>query len=302
MKSRRITVLALTAIIAVLVSANLFASNKKVLHEKTFSVNAGELLEVSAQGGDIGVKAWDKAEVYIKVLGTEKASKKIKFTFKRTDGGVSVKAEKKGSGWFNWGSGISYRILIRAPKNFNVKLKTSGGDVKIFKLAGAHSVKTSGGDIILNGVEGKADLKTSGGDISVEEGSANISAKTSGGDIDVKVNSGDISAKTSGGDIHIKTSEGEISASTSGGDIKIIYSGENKGIKAGTSGGDISLSLSPGIKADLELKTSGGEVEVDFPNSVAEIIKSSKYIGKLNGGGPLIKCATTGGDVTLSAK
>jgi len=286
----------------VLLSVNSFGSSKKILHEKTFKVQAGELLLVKAQGGDIGVKAWDKDEVYIKVVGTEKAGKKIKFTFKKTEDGVVVEAKKKGNNWFNWGSGINYRILIRTPVDFNVNLQTSGGDVKLIGLTGNHSVKTSGGDILAKDVKGEVSLTTSGGDIKTENCETDISASTSGGDIEINDNTGNVSVATSGGDIDLAVSNGKVSASTSGGDIVISYSGENKGIHAGTSGGDIKVTLPRDIKADALFKTSGGEVEVEFPNATVDVVKSYKYEGKLNGGGEKIICKTSGGDIIVNSK
>lgn len=297
--SRKIAALFAVIFLFSMLSVTSAAGNKKVLHEKTFMVKTGELLQIRAQGGDIGVKAWDKEEVYIKVLGNEKAGKKIKFSFKRTESGVLIEAEKKSIGWFNWGSGIRYRILVQVPKSFNTLLKTSGGDVKLIDLSGEHKVKTSGGDIILKNVSGECELKTSGGDIVSTDSKANIQAATSGGDIKTKRNLGDLSLSTSGGDIVVENTGGKVTAKTSGGDIKIIYSGENKGIYASTSGGDIELFLSPEIKADLILKTSGGEVIVDISNSTAELIKRGKYEGKINGGGEEIKCKTSGGDILV---
>ncbi len=302
MEYRRNKIFSLLLIVfTISLAINSQAADKKVIHEKTFAVEKGELLEVNAQGGDVGVKAWDKNEVYIKVVGTSKAAKKVKFQFEKTDEGVYVEAEKKSSGWFNWG-GLQYRILVRVPESFNVKVKTSGGDVRVISVNGQCDVKTSGGDITVSELKGELNFKTSGGDIESSGSEGKVSAATSGGDINIRKHAGDVWAATSGGDIAINNTGGKIDASTSGGDIVIKYSGENKGISGKTSGGDIKLLLSEGINADVSFKTTGGDVDVEYPNAHAEEVKAYKYTGTFNNGGEKIILKTTGGDITVRAK
>ena len=45
----------------------------KVLHEKTFSISPGKTLKVEGSSGDITLTTWDKSEVYVKILGNDKA-------------------------------------------------------------------------------------------------------------------------------------------------------------------------------------------------------------------------------------
>ena len=68
-----------------------------------------------------------------------------------------------------------------------------------------------------------------------------------------------------------------------------------------TSGGTITCTLIPDVAVDLEAKTSGGRVSTDFvvePDIQGKISKS-RLEGSINGGGPLLKLRTSGGNIHL---
>ena len=197
----------------------------KTLHEKTFPISQGKDLKMDVSGGDIMITGWDKNEVYIKVLGNEKAADKIEFEFNADEDLVEVIAKKEGS-VFNWfGSGIALRFEVKIPHKFNNKVNTSGGDIKISDITGKNTFKTSGGDLWIKNTNGDLKASTSGGDINLDDNKGNISVSTSGGDIMAKSFDGDLNASTSGGDIKLKGTNSKIDAETSGGDIHLEYLG-----------------------------------------------------------------------------
>ena len=68
-----------------------------------------------------------------------------------------------------------------------------------------------------------------------------------------------------------------------------------------TSGGAITCTLTPDVAVDLEAKTSGGLVSTDL--AVESIIHGktpkNRLEGRINGGGPLLKLRTSGGNIHL---
>ena len=259
----------------------MYAEPLKLLHEKTFNVNPGEKLYLQTESGDIKITSWNKNEVSVKILGNSKAEKKMEFTLEKKDKEVYISGEKRGNNIFNWFSNINIRYEIIVPEDHFLELKTSGGDISVKNVNGIKKLTTSGGDIDLRDISGEVYASTSGGDITIDNKKGNL----------------DIS--TSGGDIVVKSQSGKIDASTSGGNVKLEYYGENEGVDLSTSGGDIEVYLQSGFKADAELKTSGGDVSIDFPTSSTEKMSSSKFVGKLNGGGNRLDCHTSGGDIDL---
>jgi hypothetical protein len=271
----------------------------QTLQEKTFSIQPGKDLKVEASSGDVTVTTWDKSEVYIKILGNDKAKEKMEFAFNNNEDEVSVTAKREGSlmSWFS--TGIKMRFEIKVPSEFNTNVNTSGGDIMVGEIKGNNMLKTSGGDVWVKNTDGVLKISTSGGEINLESNSGDMNVSTSGGDIKARNFKGNISASTSGGDILMKGSDSKIFAETSGGDIVLEYSGENKGIDVETSGGDIQIKLPADFNASAKMHTSGGDIECDLTANNAQRISSSRFEADLNSGGAELIAKTSGGDISV---
>jgi hypothetical protein len=273
-----------------------------VLNEKSFPISEGKTLRISTSPGDVMVTPWDKNEVYVKVLGNDKAREKMKFEFEGNDEEVVIsgKYERK---IFSWGSsGIKLRYEVKAPANFNVKVSTSGGDIRVGGITGMVNLKTSGGDVEIRETRGELEISTSGGDISLENPEGRTKASTSGGDIKVENFKGNLITTTSGGDINLNGGNGSILAKTSGGDIKLNYSGSNEGMELATSGGDIDIIVPYDFKASVKLSSSGGDVDCDFTTDNVKTEGKRKLEADINGGGKMVIAKTSGGEINLNKK
>jgi hypothetical protein len=237
----------------------------QLIQEKSFNISPGKNLYVDINSGDVKITYWDKAEVYVKILGNENAKEKMDFTLEGNEEEVKVTGKKRSSA-SSWFSNLNLEVEIKVPSQFNVDVNTSGGDIKC------------------GGITGKAELNTSGGDVWADKFS------------------GSLSASTSGGDIFLFCREAEINAETSGGDIRLEYEGENKGIDISTSGGDIGIKLAREFKAVMELSTSGGDVSCSLNMTNVKKSSGSRLIGDLNGGGEKLLAHTSGGDITVMEK
>ena len=274
-------------------------SDLNTIKEKSFSIQPGKDLNIEASFGDVMITTWDKAEVYVKILGNSKAKDKVEFYFNNNENEVSVKAESERN-IFNWfGSGPQMRFEVKVPQNFNTKVYTSGGDIKIGDIKGNNFLRTSGGDVTLKNTEGNLKVSTSGGDIKLYHTKGTMGVSTSGGDIRADEFYGNLDAETSGGDIYLKGSESSINAGTSGGDITLKYTGSNKGIELHTSGGDINVSLPSDFNATANLSSSGGDVSCDFKGNNADKISESKFRADINAGGNKLIAKTSGGSIRI---
>jgi DUF4097 and DUF4098 domain-containing protein YvlB len=297
---KNIRIYFVTIITLLLVTGVSAARELKVLYEKTYHISSGKELKVDASVGDVMISTWDKDEVYIKVLGNQKAQDDVEFSFDGNEDRVEVIAKKEGS-FFNWFGfhGVALRFEINVPKKFNNKISTSGGDIKLADVAGNNYLKTSGGDLWLKNTEGDLKASTSGGEITLDGNKGDISISTSGGDIDAQNFDGNLYASTSGGDIKLKGTNSKIHAETSGGDINLEYWGPNKGIDLSTSGGDIYIKLPADFSANVKLYTSGGEVKTDIGVNNVRKMSSHKLEGELNKGGSPLNATTSGGDIVV---
>lgn len=270
--------------------------------EKKFQVSPGGELIVGTDIGSIRVSgtAANEVAILVEMEGRQKDLDEFDLTAEQTSGGVEVKGKSPASGWRLFkGTNFDARYTITVPRNYNLKLNTSGGDVEVREIQGALHAGTSGGDVHAGKVEGKMDLGTSGGSIRVESSKGDLRAATSGGDVYVNSVVGDVDAGTSGGNVTVAEVEGKVKAETSGGNVTVKVRGGNKGVHAETSGGNVEVHVAKTCAANIDASTSGGDVECDLPVTVAGKIKDSSIKGTINGGGPLIYAHTSGGNIRI---
>src|SRR6478736_5789805 len=282
--------------------------------EKTFAVQPGGNFKAATQGGDITIETSDRPEVHITVkqvihASTEQEADEIlsKLTLTLVQAGNDVTAdakyEKRGAGtWFgNWPP-VSVSFVVTVPKNFNLNLNTSGGNIGVASLAGNVHARTSGGDLKFARVDGDIDAGTSGGNITLQEGTAKAKLSTSGGNIEVDRAGGPTEVSTSGGDVKLHSVAQLISATTSGGDVKAVITEPLKqDALLSTSGGEVKVQVVPGAGFHLDASTSGGDVDASGLTITIEKGGSgkSRLVGSVNGGGPLLKLRSSGGDIKI---
>ncbi len=84
----------------------------QLIKEKTFKISSGKNLIVDISSGDVTVTYWDKAEVYIKIFGNEKAFEKMNFTLEGNEESVEIIGEKKSS-TSSWFSNVNVEVEIK---------------------------------------------------------------------------------------------------------------------------------------------------------------------------------------------
>ncbi len=296
-----------------------FAAHAKIerIVEKTFAAQPGGVLKIETQGGDVRVST--SADATVKVTARERIRartdaeadeilKKLTLDIAQSAEGVSASAKyEKKMGGFHWGSWppVQVDFTVTVPVNYNVELKTSGGDITVGNLNGKVYARTSGGDITLGKITGDIDGGTSGGNVRLEEGSAEVKLGTSGGDIRVGRALGPTDLGTSGGNIDIKSVENTLHAATSGGDVSAGIAGPFKGdCKLSTSGGRVRVAVDRSAAFDLDASTSGGDVDATGLTITIERGGSgrSRLAGKVNGGGSLLKLRSSGGDIIVQTR
>jgi DUF4097 and DUF4098 domain-containing protein YvlB len=281
-----------------LLAALPFSAQAKIVRnvEKTFAVQPGGTFKASTSGGDIVIKTGANDQVRVIAKQTIRASneseadellKKLELTLAQEGNDVTATskyASKIGGVNFGIWPPVSVDFEVTLPASFNVELKTSGGDIVCGDLQGKAAANTSGGDVMLGHIGGAVQAHTSGGDIVLEQAAGPAKLHTSGGDIKV------------GGVLNT------LDASTSGGDVSARLSGGLKGeCNLSTSGGDIRAVVDDNAAFQLDASTSGGDVEADHLTLTIERggHGKSKLAGKVNGGGPLLKLRTSGGDIDI---
>ena len=234
----------------------------------------------------------------------DKVLEKLDLNISQSGNEVVASATYESGVGFHFGSWppVQVDFVITAPASASAELKTSGGDVKVGDLEGAVRARTSGGDIKLGSIGGEVDASTSGGNVSLVEGRGTVKLSTSGGNVTAERIVGPADLRTSGGDIKIESVENTLTAQTSGGDVKAGFKGALKGdCELSTSGGEVKAMVSRDAAFHLDAATSGGEVNASGLTITIDRggTGRSSLSGQVNGGGPLLKLRSSGGNIDV---
>jgi DUF4097 and DUF4098 domain-containing protein YvlB len=184
----------------------------------------------------------------------------------------------------------------------SVRSKTSGGNLRFSDIEGPVRGETSGGSIGVKQIEGEVVVKTSGGSIDVNGVSSGVVAHTSGGSITAKRIDGKLDAKTSGGSLYFEEISGDIDGRSSGGSLTARFL---KPIEANcrleTSGGSVNVYLPENSQFELDAEAGSGQIVTEFPVALTLQGKLDKSMvkGRVNGGGPVVYCRTSGSNINL---
>ncbi len=282
---------------------------------KSFKVSPGVKLVIKSSVADILVRSHeitDEIKVDFYAEGSTRRLKEFEVTFEEEENrlNITVDYQRKFKQFklfdlFDFWDRTEIKeayLMIYAPQNLDIEIKSSGGDIKIEKLSGKFNLSSAGGDIQIENVKGEIDATSSGGDLRIKNCSGSSELKTAGGDIIVSAFQGEIEANSSGGDITINKLTGSVEASSSGGDIKVDFVKSIETTKLSSSGGDIKIFAPADLNAYIDFKSLGGDIQIEFP---IEIDSKSRYelkgkIGEFEKSN--IIASTTGGDITLQKK
>jgi hypothetical protein len=284
--------------------------------EKTFTVQPGGALHVATSGGSIRVQSAAVPTVTVVAREEIRAGsdaeadevlKKLTLTIEQTGNDVSAVADyEKSLVGFHWnGAPVTVNFVVTVPVAYNADLKTSGGNISVSDLGGNVHARTSGGNLSLGKISGEVDCATSGGEASLEEGRSSVRLASSGGSISVGRAVGPTELRTSGGNLRIDSAEGTLDARTSGGNIHAAFKGALKGdCNLDTSGGQVRALVDSDAAFKLDASTSGGTVEA---SGLTITLRGGGHhrgslAGDVNGGGPLLRLRSSGGDIIVETR
>jgi predicted Ser/Thr protein kinase len=263
-----------------------------------FKVTPGGELTMNVDRGDIQVNGADQETVTIRVkrsvTGASDADateilKEEHVTLRQSANTISIRAQEPEAlhrgGFFAFNNpNLNAHYEITVPKKFLVEAQTAGGNMNVRDIHGSLNMQTSGGGIFCEDIEGGIDADTSGGDVSIHQCNGPVKAGTSGGNVTIDDFRGpDVLASTSAGSVSVIF----LSTPTADSDLR-------------TSGGDVTLRLPGDSQVSLDASTEGGSVTTDLPVTGQGTLSNDTLKGTINGGGPLIRLQTEGGDIVVS--
>ncbi len=229
------------------------------IRDNSFTVGDSPRVVARTSNGAITVNVGSDNEV--RVEATLRVPDKIEYSVKQEGDTITIEARAKDGG--SWKGCMMAEIVVTAPANTDVDLRTSNGAVELTGIEGTGSIETSNGRIELIDVKGEFDGRTSNGQVRVRDAVGEFDMETSNGAISF---SGEL---TAGGRNRMKTSNGKV---------------------------DVELLGTPSVS--LEASTSNGEITTDLPLMVSSVSKS-RLVGTIGDGEADLDVSTSNGDVSI---
>jgi DUF4097 and DUF4098 domain-containing protein YvlB len=216
-------------------------------------------------------------------------------------------------------------------------LSTAGGSIRVGEVGGDLQCSTAGGYITVRNVHGDAELQTAGGYVDVGNAGGDVHVQTAGGAIHVDNAIGSVTAGTGGGSITVGKAGGTVTIHEMAGPVQIgaaaavrCESGSGgvrvsniagpmrvttaigsiiASLLAGarfresfleTGNGDVTVLIPSNLGVNIRAETDRGRVVSDFPGLAQRMVGMQVLAeGPVNGGGPLLRIAGTGGTIFI---
>jgi DUF4097 and DUF4098 domain-containing protein YvlB len=233
---------------------------------KKYKVEGKGDVRVETSDGNVTVRVGDNDAIDARVTtsGWRIAPEGVKVIERQSGNRVELEVHLP---HFNWNMGNrSVRIEVMVPRECNLDIRTSDGDVSAEGIKGEARLNTSDGNIRATSLEGTLNASTGDGNVAVDGRFDHLSLKSGDGRIDAKVNPGSKMAE----DWYVRSGDG-----------------------------DVTMRLPGNFSADLSLHTGDGRIQLGFPLTVTGTMRESDIHGKLNGGGQTLSVHTGDGSIHL---
>lgn len=293
--------------------------------EDTLAVAPGELLEVDLYMGEglrpdqgsLEIMSHDAEQVRVVATASGWGASGVSYRLERGEGTVRLLGRVTGSvSWLFGGPQLTVRIWV--PRQFSLDLRASAGPIRVDDVAGrirargAEAIevnagsgpirlRTSDGDVRVSETEGEVDVRTSEGDIELSWISGQVEARTGAGEIRADHASGTLVLTSGGGSIEIRELDGRAEARTERGSIFASFVGAPAG-EFETSRGSVRVVVPEDAGADLEMTSRRGSVELAPGLPLDGSRNEAHVLGKLGGGGALLRLFTARGGAQLSRR
>ena len=201
-------------------------------------------------GGNVIITGWDRTEVSVGVSLAGRDWRVTRVKLEPSPGGATLESDFTVRGN---SQSTSHTFRINVPRNYNVRISSSGGSVSITGVDGTFTGSTGGGEINIQKAGGEVDIRTGGGDVRVSESRLNGYVKTGGGLVRIEGNSGDLLGKSGSGPViytksgksaSIKRENGFTVVGTNDSSVSVSVSAEGSSVSVGRGSRNSSSSSS----------------------------------------------------------
>jgi len=275
---------------------------------------AGTLTLDLKTGGNVFITGWDKPQVSVRASLGGRDWRETRVTLKPADAGARLESDFAVRG--NTQS-TRHVFQINVPRNYNVRISSSGGSLSITGVDGTFTGQTGGGEINIQKANGEVDIRTGGGEIHVSDSRLNGSVRTGGGMVRIERVTGDLKGKSGSGPvIYTGSASGTTIRSENGvnvvgvgtDDNSVSITSDSRSDSRSDSGIGVSSSSGGGVSTTTTYINDGAGQRGAFARSGISMnsaggditLPSAPDGGRFTTGGGRIRIGPSGGEVYAS--
>ncbi|MFY9801533.1 MAG: DUF4097 family beta strand repeat-containing protein [Candidatus Acidiferrales bacterium] len=252
---------------------------------KTYQVNGRADLHVTTSDGDVSVTGSDQKQIdaHVTTQGWKLGPNDVQIV--ESQNGNSVSIEVRVPHWnfsFFGGSHRSVHVDLHVPRELDLDVRTSDGNVVAQGVSGKVQIDTGDGNVTATNVRGDVRMHTGDGHIVGHGFDGSLDADTGDGNLQVDGRFDVLALKTGDGSIEAQVGTGSKVANGWN-----LHSGD----------GHITLRVPGDLNAYVDAHTGDGSITLDIPIQVSGSLSHSAVRGKLNAGGGTL--AITSGDGSI---
>jgi DUF4097 and DUF4098 domain-containing protein YvlB len=219
------------------------------------------------------------------------------------------------------GQGLDARadLVVRVPRGHRVAVYLAVGSVTVTNVEGDLTLDTHEAEVTANGVKGRLTIDVGSGSVRATQIDGELSIDTGSGGVEVtRVHGTSLSIDTGSGDVtgsdldatelSVDTGSGEIrlagvvspdvSLETGSGGVTAELRRDVASLRVETGSGDIAIRAPASLGAEVEIETSSGDIESDFPLQVTRHGRDH-MVGTIGDGKGTIAIETGSGGIRL---
>ncbi len=263
--------------------------SERAEREETVTVDApaSEGLRIHNPNGRTRVTGEDRSDIEVTSFKTARAESEeaaaellddIRVVFTETANGLELEVETPRK----WNRRGAANLCVRVPRETMLAVSAANGRIHI------------------EGIRGQVKARSTNGAACVSDVVGDVMVTTSNAKVRCSCIRGKLMARSSNGKIEIEGHCGSVDASTSNGLIRACFDELGKdGIQLATSNGRIVLDLPEDTDAEVDIRVDNGIIRNDRILDKTTRETGGRVLGRLGGGGPMIKLRTTNGSISL---
>jgi DUF4097 and DUF4098 domain-containing protein YvlB len=254
---------------------------------KTYQVTGRAELHVVTGDGDVVVTGADQQRIdaHVTATGWKIGSNDVQIIESQSGNSVSIEVKVPHWGFSMFGGNHkSLRVEVSVPRELDLDVRTSDGNVTAQGVSGKIQFDTGDGNVTAGNIKG---------DIRIHTGDGHIEGHNFDGSLDANTGDGNLRIDGRFDALALKTGDGNIEAQVGSGSK--VASGWN--LHSGD--GHITLRVPGDLNAILDAHTGDGSITLDIPIQVSGSLSHSSVRGKMNAGGATLAVSSGDGSIHI---